>query len=128
MMNYLWIGVGSGIGGMLRYWMSGVLDRRFGETFPVGTLVVNVSGSCVIGFFAAMVSPDGRWLVHPAFRQFVMIGVLGGFTTFSAFSFQTLNLARDGEWLWAGVNVVASVAVCLVAVWAGHAAAMNLNR
>lgn len=128
MMNYLWIGVGGGLGGMLRYWLSGVLDRRFGETFPVGTLVVNVSGSCVIGFFAAMTAPDGRWLVNPAVRQFVMIGILGGYTTFSSFSLQTLNLAREGEWLWAGLNVLASVAVCLVAVWAGHAVAMNFNK
>ena len=128
MLNYLWIGVGGATGTMARYWLSGAVAQRFGETFPMGTLIVNVSGSFVIGLFAALTDPDGRWLVNPAFRQFFMIGVLGGYTTFSSFSLQTLNLARDGEWLWAGANVAASVIICLAAVWLGHVIAMNLNK
>ena len=71
----------------------------FGETFPWGTLIVNVSGSFVIGFFATLTGPDGRMFVGTTARQFVMIGICGGYTTFSSFSLQTLNLMNDGEWL-----------------------------
>ena len=98
-----------------------------GETFPVGTLLINVTGSFAIGFFAALTAPEGRWLVSPAFRVFFMVGVCGGYTTFSSFSLQTLNLARDGEWLHAGANAVLSLGLCLVAVWLGYLAAQNFN-
>jgi CrcB protein len=128
MWQYLWIAVGSALGGIARYWCSGVVARSFGETFPWGTLLVNVAGSLVIGFFATITGPDGRLLVSSIARQFVMIGICGGYTTFSSFSLQTLNLARDGEWLYAGGNVLLSVALCLFAVWAGHSAALSLNH
>ena len=128
MPTFFWIGVGGAVGTMARYWLSGVVAHRFGETFPMGTLVVNVSGSFVIGLFATLTDPDGRWFVGSEWRQFFMIGVLGGYTTFSSFSLQTLSLARDGEWLWAGMNVVASVMICLAAVWVGHALAININK
>jgi CrcB protein len=91
-------------------------------------LIVNVAGSLAIGFLATLFAPDGRVLVSPDARAFVMIGVLGGFTTFSSFSLETLNLARDGEWLWASANVLASVAICLGAVWLGHVLAAVINR
>jgi len=128
MLSYLWIAIGGAIGSVARFWFSGVIAQRFGETFPLGTLLVNVSGSFAIGFFATLTSPDGRVLVSPTFRQFFMIGVCGGYTTFSSFSLQTLNLANDGEWLYAGMNVVFSVILCLVAVWLGHLAASALSR
>ena len=128
MLESLLIAVGGGIGSAARYWVSGWVAQRFGETFPFGTLVVNVSGSLIIGFFAALTAVEGRFLVPPAFRQFVMLGILGGYTTFSSFSLQTLNLARDGEWLGAGANAVLSLVTCLVAVWLGHALAMAINR
>ena len=83
MLNYFWVGVGSALGGMARYWLSGLVAQRIGETFPWGTMMVNISGSFVIGLFAALTDPDGRWLVSPAARQFVMIGICGGYTTFS---------------------------------------------
>jgi fluoride exporter len=89
---------------------------------------VNVTGSFAIGFFATLTSPDGRVLVSPSFREFFMIGICGGYTTFSSFSLQTLNLANDGEWLYAGLNVVFSVVLCLLAVWLGHLAASALSR
>lgn len=127
MLNYLWIGIGSGLGGMGRYWFSGFIAHRFGETFPWGTLLVNVTGSFVIGLFATLTSPDGRWLVAPSFRQFFMLGVCGGYTTFSSFSLQTLRLAEEGEWLDAGANALLSMVLCLVAVWLGHWLASNLN-
>jgi fluoride exporter len=125
--SYFWIAVGSALGGMARFWFSGFVADRVGETFPFGTLFINVLGSFVIGFFAALTGPDGRYLMGTVSRQFVMIGICGGFTTFSSFSLQTLNLANEGEWLYAGLNIVSSFVLCLLAVWMGHAAAVNLN-
>ncbi len=127
MQIYLWIGLGSALGGMARYWCSGVMARLIGETFPWGTLLVNVLGSLIIGFVATVTGPDGRLFVDQTTRQFIMLGVLGGYTTFSSFSLQTLNLANDGEWLYAGLNVGASVILCLVAVWVGHILAEHYN-
>ncbi len=127
-MNYLWIGLGSALGGMARYWCSGFVPRFAGTTFPWGTLAVNVTGSAFIGFFATLTSPEGRWLLGTLPRQFVMVGICGGFTTFSTFSLETLNLTRDGEWLRAGANVAASLVSCLLAVWLGSGLASNLNR
>ena len=126
-MTYFWIFIGSALGGIARYWCSGVAARLVGETFPWGTLFVNVFGSFIIGFFATITGPDGRWLVSSTARQFVMVGVCGGYTTFSSFSIQTLNLIHDGEWLYVGLNITASVVLCLLAVWLGHLAAANLN-
>jgi len=128
MLAYLWIAVGGALGSAARYWFSGVVARHFGETFPWGTLLVNVSGSLIIGFFATLTGPDGRWLVPGWFRQqFFMLGLCGGYTTFSSFSLQTLNLALDGEWLYAAGNVILSVIACLVAVWLGHLLASGLS-
>ena len=104
---------------MARYWCSGMVAVLIGETFPWGTLIVNVLGSFIIGFFAAITGPDGRLFVGTLPRQFVMIGLCGGYTTFSSFSLQTLNLANEGEWASAGFNIVASVVLCLLAVWSG---------
>jgi len=124
---YLWIAAGSALGGIARYWCSGAAARLFGETFPWGTLFVNITGSLIIGFFATLTGPDGRIFASSTTRQFIMLGILGGFTTFSSFSLQTLNLANDGEWLQAGGNVVGSVVLCLFAVWLGHMLAVALN-
>jgi CrcB protein len=123
-----WVIGGSAIGGALRYLISGAVALQFGETFPWGTLIVNVTGSFVIGFFSTLTAPDGRLLASPETRQFVMTGICGGYTTFSSFSLQTLNLARDEEWLYAGGNIVASVVLCLLFVWLGHVAAAALNQ
>ncbi len=127
MTSYFWIAVGSAIGGVARYWCSGVAARLIGETFPWGTLIVNVLGSFIIGFFATLTGPDGRIFASSTTRQFVMIGLCGGFTTFSSFSLQTLNLANDSEWLYAGANITLSVVTCLLAVWAGHILAVGFN-
>lgn len=128
MLTYLWIGLGSAIGGMGRYWCSGLVARRVGEVFPWGTIAVNVLGSLVIGFLATWLAADGRMLVAPDTRAFLMIGVCGGYTTFSSFSLETLNLMRDGEWSWAAANILLSVFLCLLAVWLGHVGATALNR
>jgi CrcB protein len=126
--TYLWISLGSAIGGAARYGCSDLAARYLGASFPWGTLFVNVSGSLLIGFIAALMAPDGRLLAAPDMRTFLMIGILGGFTTFSSFSLETLNLARDGQWLVALANVLASVVLCLVAVWFGYAATTMLSR
>jgi len=125
---YVWIALGSALGGVGRYAVGGWIAQHVGETFPWGTVTVNVVGSFLIGLVATLTGPDGRLLVPGHGREFMMIGVFGGFTTFSSFSLQTLALARDGEWLGAGMNVVLSVLLCLVAVWGGHGVAMALNR
>lgn len=121
MVSYLWIAIGGALGSVGRYWLNGVVSARF-ETFPMGTLVINVLGSFIIGIFAALTMPEGRMSSdgRTFATQFVMIGICGGFTTFSSFSLQTLNLLRDREWLYAGGNVLLSVIVCLVATWLGY--------
>jgi fluoride exporter len=120
-LTLFWVFLGGGLGSLARYGMSGLAARSIGETFPWGTIVVNVSGSFIIGFIAALASPEGRLDSQSrAFAtQFLMIGVCGGYTTFSSFSLQTLNLMRDGEWLYAGGNILLSVILCMVAVWLG---------
>jgi CrcB protein len=128
MLSYLWVSIGGAIGSAARFWISGVIAERYGQTFPYGTLAVNVTGSLIIGIFAALTDPEGRWLVSPSFRQFFMIGVCGGYTTFSSFSLQTLSLAQDGEWFRAAANAVASFALCLLAVWLGHFSVTLINE
>lgn len=120
--------VGSAVGGLARYWLGGSIDAASGGTFPWGTLTVNVVGSLVIGVVAATTGPDGRFLVSPVARQTIMVGVLGGFTTFSSFSLQTLLLARQSEWLYAAANVGLSLILCLTAVWAGWQLGLAVNR
>lgn len=124
---YFWVAIGGALGSVGRYWLSGVVASRVGETFPWGTLVVNLSGSFIIGLLAALTEPEGRLLASPGFRLFLMIGVCGGYTTFSSFSLQTLNLLRDGEWLYAGGNVLLSVTLCLIGVWLGYLLGAVLN-
>jgi fluoride exporter len=127
MLSYLWIALGGALGTTARYWLSGVVARSIGETFPWGTLVINVTGSFVIGFFGALTGPDGRVFVGSTARQFVMIGMCGGYTTFSSFSLQTLNLMNDGEWFRAGANIGLSVLLCMFAVWIGVVLAGLVN-
>src|SRR4029453_9952064 len=104
MFTYFWIMLGGALGTGARFWASGLVAERFGEVFPLGTLFVNVTGSFIIGFFAAFADPQGPVLVGPRVRQFVMIGMIGGYTTFSSFSLQTLALAFDGLWLRGGFD------------------------
>ena len=126
MLNWLWVFLGGGLGSLARYGLSGLVDRHL-ETFPWGTLVVNVTGSFAIGLFATLTGPEGRWLAPSSFRVFFMIGVCGGYTTFSSFSLQTLALVEDGQWLRAAGNALLSVGLCLVGVWLGHALGLHLN-
>ena len=125
---YLAVAIGGALGSVGRFFVSGVVANSFGGTFPWGTLIVNVTGSFVIGFFATLTGPDGRLFVSGTFRQFVMAGICGGYTTFSSFSIQTLNLMRDGEWTQVATNVLGSVILCLLFVWLGAIAAAALNQ
>jgi len=127
-MLYVWVMLGSALGGAARYWCSGFAADRFGDTFPWGTLIVNVLGSLVIGFFATFTGPDGRFLVGAEARVFVTVGLCGGYTTFSSFSLQTLALVRDGEIGRATGNAALSLLLCMAAVWLGHVSAASLNQ
>ena len=126
MLNYVLVALGSAMGGISRFWASGFIANRVGQSFPWGTLFVNVTGSFIIGLFATLTAPEGRWLVGPSARNFFMTGFCGGYTTFSSFSLQTLNLAQDEEWLYAGGNAVLSLVLCLLTVYLGHVLALKL--
>jgi CrcB protein len=115
MLRILLVGLGGFVGTLFRYWLSGVIARRYGETFPLGTLVVNAIGCFIIGFLFY-----DRSLTTPTARTVVLIGVIGGFTTFSSYGLQTFTLLRDGELFLALVNVVASNALGLALVWLGY--------
>jgi CrcB protein len=121
--TYLAVMFGGAIGSGLRLWLSNLSIERWGQAFPIGTLIVNVTGSFIIAFFAGLAGPGALWESSPIARQFVMTGVLGGFTTFSSFSFQTLALADQGNWGGAAANVLLSVVLCLGAAWLGHVTA-----
>ena len=126
--NTVCVGAGGALGTILRFWISGAIAQAFGERFPLGTLVINITGSFVIGLFATMTGVGARVMVRPVWRQFFMIGVCGGYTTFSSFSLQTLNLAREGQWMYAFLNVTLSVLLCLLGVWLGFLAGETLGR
>jgi CrcB protein len=128
MMTYFWVALGGAIGSMARLWLSVHVALLTGLAFPWGTILVNITGSLVIGFVATLTGPNGRVVVPVEAQAFVMVGLCGGFTTFSAFSLQTLELARDGRLLYAGANIVLSVVLCLTAVALGHWLAALFGR
>jgi fluoride exporter len=117
---YFWVAIGGAIGSMVRHWSTAVANVLFGTAFPWGTLLINIIGSFVIGLFFAVTGPDGRFDASVSTKVFVMTGLCGGYTTFSAFSLQTLSMFQEGAWLRAGGYVLFSVAFCLLAVWAGY--------
>jgi CrcB protein len=125
---YLWVALGGALGSVARYWMGVRISLLAGLTFPWATILINVLGSLVIGFLATFTGPAGRVPAPIDARVFLIVGICGGFTTFSAFSLQTLNLARDGRLLLAGANIVLSVSLCLVAVALGHWVATLFGR
>src|SRR5512139_149935 len=127
-MTVLWVALGGALGSVARYACSGVAVRWLGAGFPYGTLFVNVTGSFTIGLLAALVAADGRPTLGADARAFLLVGVLGGFTTFSSFSLETLNLARSGALGPAILHVAGSVVLCLAAVSLGFATAGWLNR
>lgn len=124
---YLSVGLGGAIGSVFRFWLDGIVSNRFGKTFPFGILTINITGSLLIGFFFAVLGPEAPRIVPRWVYSFCAVGICGGFTTFSSFSLNTLNLAREGQWLYAGANVVLSVVFCLIAVWLGYLLGATLN-
>jgi fluoride exporter len=116
--NYLSVFIGGGIGAACRYWLSGVVYRWLPASFPFGNLVVNITGCFLIGVLMTVFSE--RFTVNPALRLFLVIGILGGFTTFSSFSYETISLLKDNEVAAAFLNIAVSVAGCLGATVLGN--------
>ena len=119
--NYLWIALGAVVGASARYFLSTLITRGFSSAFPFGTLLINITGSLILGFF--LVFSTERALLDPRWRLLVAIGFCGSYTTFSSFAFESFALVEQGQWLLTGINIIASNALCLVAVLAGAALA-----
>ena len=119
MLKTLWVGCGGFLGSVARYLLGGLLNRMAPQAlFPFETLVINVSGCLAIGWRAG--GAEARGVFSPEARAFLLIGILGGFTTFSTFGYETLQLFRDGQWLSGTLNVTLQVVLGLGAVWTGH--------
>jgi fluoride exporter len=126
MQRLFMLSLGGAIGTAARYLINGLVSEHqarhlpWATVFPLGTMIVNITGCFVIGVIAAVSDPSlGRGGIKPEWRDFLMVGICGGYTTFSSFGLQTLHLARDGEWFWAGVNVIGSNLLCLIGVYLG---------
>jgi fluoride exporter len=118
MERILFVGFAGLLGTLSRYWLSGWIDTKFGQTFPVGTLLVNLVGCMLAGFLFHMLTE--KYLVDPIARTSVLIGFLGGFTTFSSYALQSLTLVKDGELFMAAMNVVLSNVGGLIMAWLGY--------
>jgi CrcB protein len=117
--TWFWVALGGALGSMARFGLTTAVAAFTGPQFPWGTLLINILGSFVIGWFGALTGSRGTVVVPLDMRIFVMVGICGGFTTFSAFSLQTLELLQSGEFLWAGAYILGSVALCLLGAWVG---------
>jgi CrcB protein len=122
--TYFWIALGAVVGAVARYFISSQIARHFSTTFPYGTLLINITGSLVLGFF--LVYSTERVLLDPRWRLLVAIGFCGSYTTFSSYAFESFALMEQGQWLLTGANIVASNGLCLAAVVAGAALARGL--
>ena len=127
LLNSLVVALGGAFGSLARYWLAELFMAAGLVAFPWATLAANVSGSMLIGLIASLTGPGGRILIAPELRLFWLVGFCGGYTTFSSFSLQTLTMLQHGHLGKAAVNVVGSVALCLVAVWAGYALAASVS-
>jgi CrcB protein len=119
--------LGGAVGTLARYVIS-VMALPISRELPLGTMLINISGSFIISFFGTLTLAHGRFPVSDNLRLFVMVGVCGGYTTFSSFSLQTLDLLRGGAIFRASINVIASVALCIFAVAIGHTIAAHINN
>ncbi|MCX6151967.1 MAG: fluoride efflux transporter CrcB [Ignavibacteriales bacterium] len=118
MIKYLIVSFGAAIGGSLRYWLSNFIYKFLPISFPYGTLSVNLIGSFLVGLF--MFYFDEREIISPNIRLFLTVGFCGGFTTFSTFSLETINLLRDSEFLFAGLNIFLNIGLCLAGVYLAY--------
>jgi fluoride exporter len=125
MIEYLMVAMGGAIGSVLRYWVSGSVADRLGTRFPYGTFAVNCTGSFLIGLFITLISRRAN--VNPNWRYLIGVGFIGGYTTFSAFAYETFQSMQDGNMLVASLNVLLSVAVGLLCIWLGVAAARAMG-
>ena len=123
-MNYLWIAVGAVVGACARYFLSSFVARHFSAVFPYGTVLINVTGSLVLGFF--LIYSTERVLLDPRWRLLVAVGFCGSYTTFSSYAFESFALMEQGQWLFVGMNILMSNVLCLAAVLAGAALARGL--
>lgn len=123
-MNYLWVAVGAVAGASARYFLSGLIARNFSATFPYSTLLINVTGSLVLGFF--LVYSTDRVLLDPRWRLLIAVGFCGSYTTFSSYAFESFALLEQGQWLLVGLNTLASNVLCLAGVLAGAVLARGL--
>jgi CrcB protein len=117
----LWVAIGGAIGSVARFWLTEVSAKWWGGEFPWGTVIANATGSFLIGLIAALPVMGPRDPLGPMGRQFLMVGIMGGYTTFSSFSLQTLTMVQHGHLAKAALNVGGSVVLCLIAVAAGYA-------
>lgn len=118
MINYIVISVGAAIGGAFRYGLASFIQKRVESFFPYGTLIVNILGSFALGFI--MYYLDEKEILSPQMRLFLTVGLCGGFTTFSTFSYETLNLMRNSQFLLASANVLGNVFICLIAIYLAY--------
>lgn len=125
MINILLIFLGSGLGAISRYGVSNLMYAILGQKFPYGTLVVNASGSFFMGLFLVIILERFAGLAPPL-RAFLLIGFLGGYTTFSSFSIETLNLIESGAWISASLNVLLNIILCILLTWLGVLGARSL--
>ena len=117
MTNTIIVFLGGGIGASARYLLSTIISRATNSSFPYGTFVVNIVGCLLIGLFMSMF--EERFLINPSLRIFLTIGILGGFTTFSSFSYETITLLHEAQFFYAGLNILISVVTCLGATYIG---------
>lgn len=117
MIKFLMIGIGGFLGSIARFWLGGYIDAKMGSRFPFGTLVINCTGSFVIGFIVTLLAERAHW--SPNWRYLIPIGFIGAYTTFSTFEYETFRVVQDGELLLAFLNVAVSVIVGFFAVWLG---------
>jgi len=122
--NYLWIALGAIVGASARYFLSTYIGRHFSTVFPYGTLLINITGSLILGFF--LVYASERVLLDPRWRLLVAVGFCGSYTTFSSYAFESFALMEQGQWLLMGLNILSSNALCLAGVLAGAALARGL--
>jgi CrcB protein len=123
--KFLVVALGGAVGAVARYWIGGLVSSRWPAQFPLGTFVINVTGSFIIGCFLTLASE--RLTLHPHWRLLIAVGFVGAYTTFSTFEYETLKLIEEGNVLNAVGNVVLSVAVGFIAVWLGVTATRRLD-
>jgi len=122
--NYVWIALGAVVGASARYFLSTLIARDFATAFPYGTLLINITGSLILGFF--LIFSTERALLDPRWRLLIAVGFCGSYTTFSSYAFESFALMEQGQWLLSGINVLTSNVLCLAAVLAGAALARGL--